>query len=97
MMTPLVAALHRDYPGAQVDAVVSGEGSGALLADFPNFGRAFELPRYGWRHPWSWLRLTREIRRERYDLTLDPAVEKGAGRSPLMHCTTKQRVRVEGI
>jgi hypothetical protein len=96
MLAPLLAALHRDFPGAQVDAVVSGQGSGAMFADFPNFGRAFELPRSAWRHPLTWLKVMREVRQERYDLVLDHSLDEDAGKRAPIRCTTTRRVDIKG-
>ncbi|MEZ5462614.1 glycosyltransferase family 9 protein [Dokdonella sp.] len=96
MLTPVLAALHRDYPGAQVDAIVSGQGSAAVFADFPNFNSAFELPRSAWLHPWSWFRVVRSIRRQRYDLAID-SVPDCAGRRPiLLRCSSSRRVCIGG-
>jgi ADP-heptose:LPS heptosyltransferase len=94
MLSPLLAALHRDYPGAQVDALVTGEGAATIFAQFPNFGTAFVLPRSCWLRPWSWIRVMRAFRRERYDLAIDQALDDRVDKRGLPACRTSRRVSI---
>jgi heptosyltransferase III len=92
LLTPLIAELQARYPGAQVDLVVGGEQGRSLFNRFPNVGTVFNLPRHAFRHPFRTLSVLRKIRRERYDLAIDPDLSSQSGRYLLGRCRSTWRL-----
>jgi len=69
LATPLIAALKRQFPQAEVD-FLAADGVACLLDGFP-LRRVFTIARRcAWR-PWELLPLLRDLRRARYDLVVD--------------------------
>ena len=97
LLTPLLAELQHSYPGAQVDLVVGGQRSNALFQSFPNVGSVFRLPRHAFRQPLKFLRVLLAVRRERYDLAIDPDVRSRSSRLLLGRCRTTYRIGFSGI
>ncbi|HET9032908.1 MAG TPA: glycosyltransferase family 9 protein [Dokdonella sp.] len=80
MLTPLVAELQTQFPGAQVDLLVGGDQSRYLFEHFPNVGTVYSLPRHAFRHPWRTIKILSSVRRQRYDLAIDPDISSHSSR-----------------
>ncbi len=92
LLTPLIAELQVRFPGAQVDLIVGGEQGEPLFARFPNVGMVYSLPRHAFRHPFRTLGVLRRIRRERYDLAIDPDLSSQSSRYLLGRCRSTWRL-----
>ena len=96
LLTPLLAELQRCYPGAQVDLVVGGARADALFRAFPNVGNVFRLPRHAFRQPLKFLQVQRAVRRERYDLAIDPDIGSLSSRVMVSRCRSTWRIGFSG-
>jgi len=81
LMTPLIAELERLYKGAEIDIVAEGPLAGDVFATFFSVRNVYGLPRRGFKHPASFLALIARIRKNRYDLVIDPCVGSGFSRT----------------
>lgn len=95
-LTPLLLELAREYAGAQVDLVVTGEHDKKLFSDFPNVGTVYVLPRHALRQPWKFLRAVHRLRQQHYDLAIDPDVSSRCSRMLVNHCWTTYRIGFSG-
>jgi heptosyltransferase III len=96
LLTPLIAELQTRYPGAQVDLVVGGDQGPPLFSRFPNVGTVYRLPRHAFRHPFRTLGVLRKLRRERYDLAIDPDQSSQSSRYLLGRCRSTWRLGFSG-
>jgi len=69
LTTPAINIFRREFPGAELDVLVSSMGE-MILRNFP-VGRVHVLTRRFFWRPWRLWRLLREVRRRRYDLAVD--------------------------
>ena len=81
LMTPLIAELERLYKGAEIDIVAEGPLAADVFATFFSVKNVYCLPRRGFKHPVSFLALIARIRKNRYDLVIDPCVGSGFSRT----------------
>ena len=72
LLTPLIRELHATYPGAEIDIVTRSPVANAIFGNFPSIGAIHQLPAWGFRHPWRIAHVLRRVRRQRYDLVIDP-------------------------
>ena len=96
LLTPLVAELQTRHPGAQVDLVVGGDQGKALFSAFPNVGTVYALPRHAFRHPLHVIGILRTLRRERYDLAIDPDALSQSSRLLVRCCKSRHRIGFYG-
>ncbi len=96
LLTPLLAELQRSFPGTQVDLLVGGEQASSLFKAFPNVGNVFRLPRHALREPLRFIRVMRALRRERYDLAIDPDVQSLSSRLVVNRCRASYRIGFTG-
>ncbi|GIW40889.1 MAG: ADP-heptose--LPS heptosyltransferase [Candidatus Binatia bacterium] len=69
LATPLIPALRERFPGAELDCLC-GDTAAPLLEGL-GVDRIFVLSRRAVLRPWEFVRLFRELRRRRYDVTVD--------------------------
>lgn len=81
LMTPLIAELEQLYKGAEIDVVAEGPLAADVFAGFFSVRNVYCLPRRGFKHPVSFLSLIARIRKNRYDLIVDPCVGSGFSRT----------------
>lgn len=81
LMTPLIAELERLYKGAEIDIVAEGPLAADVFATFFSVRNVYCLPRRGFKRPASFLALIARIRKNRYDLVIDPCVGSGFSRT----------------
>ena len=72
LLTPLVCELQALFPRATVDIVLAGDHGAELFRGFPNVRRIYSLSRRMVRHPFATSHIALQIRREHYDLAIDP-------------------------
>ena len=73
MMTPLIREIEATYPGAEIELVTRSQVGKDVFGSFPSVARIHQLPGWGLSHPWQILGMLRRIRRNRYDLVIDPS------------------------
>lgn len=80
LLTPLIAELGETFPGAEVEILCSCPAGDALFGTLPNVRRVRLLPRHLVTHLPATLGVLRSMRRERYDLVIDPDPRSHSGR-----------------
>ncbi|MEG3191159.1 glycosyltransferase family 9 protein [Lysobacter sp. D1-1-M9] len=80
LLTPLIQELQAVYPGARIDIVTRSPVAEAIYGRYFNVGCIFKLPGHGFGRPWRYLREWRRLRREHYDLVVDPDPQSQTGR-----------------
>ena len=91
-LTPLLTALADALPDASVDLVILYPEAAELLRGLPGLRRVMVLPHKGWWRLNRSLATLREIRRERYDLAIDPAPDSTGGRFAMLFCRARFRL-----
>lgn len=81
LLTPLIAELERHFKGAEIDVISEGTIAEEVLASFFSVRNVYCLPRRGFKHPVSFLRLLNRVRRTHYDLIIDPCLGSGFSRT----------------
>ena len=74
LMTPLIAELEQRYKGAEIDIVAEGPAACDVFATYFSVRNIYCLPPRGFKRPLAFLALIARIRRNRYDLIIDPCV-----------------------
>lgn len=92
LISPLLRELETLYPGAEIDLVVTGNTAQALYGSLFHVGHIFSLPRRVARHPWAAAKQLRELRRNTYDLAIDPCGTSHSGQLLLGWCRARYRV-----
>lgn len=81
LLTPLIAELEQRYKGAEIDIISEGDIAKEVFATFFSVKNVFCLPKRGFKHPVSFLRLLFRVRRTSYDLIVDPCIGSGFSRA----------------
>jgi ADP-heptose:LPS heptosyltransferase len=81
LMTPLIAELERQYKGAEIDVVAEGPLAADVFATYFSVRHVYCLARRGFKHPVSFLSTIFRIRRNYYDLIIDPCIGSGFSRT----------------
>ena len=79
-LTPLLQELSEIYPGAEIDVINGSAVAGEIYGKFFSVRRIFQLPARAVRHPLRTVRVIRAMRRNHYDLVIDPDPESQSGR-----------------
>ena len=95
-VTPLVDALARRYPQAQIDLLTRGEANGQLLCGHRRIARVFVTPPSVVRQPLTTLRLIRDLRARRHDLVIDPSVNSTSNRMGVLASGARSRLGFAG-
>jgi ADP-heptose:LPS heptosyltransferase len=80
LLTPLIVELARIFPEARVDVVLGGSAGPEIFQNFSNIANVICLPRHMAKHPVQVVRTLIQLRRERYDLAIDPCESSQSGR-----------------
>ncbi len=80
LLTPLMQALEMQFPGARIELVTAGGVAKAVFARYPQLGVLHAFPSKSYRHPGKVLGLLFRLRRQSYDLAIDPTIRSRAGR-----------------
>ncbi|WP_267220698.1 glycosyltransferase family 9 protein [Dyella silvae] len=81
LITPLITELERLYKGAEIDIIAEGDIGKEVFSTFFSVKNIYCLPKRGFKHPWSFLRLLSKVRKTRYDLIVDPCIGSGFSRA----------------
>jgi ADP-heptose:LPS heptosyltransferase len=79
LIGPLLAEIEALYPCAQIDIVGGGNACAQLFAGRFRVRRTYSLLRMVTRHPWATTKLLRQLRRDTYDLAVDPGIDPQSG------------------
>ncbi|SEO66200.1 ADP-heptose:LPS heptosyltransferase [Luteibacter sp. UNC138MFCol5.1] len=80
LMTPLVAALEAQYPGAEIDVLGAGAATAQVFSGYGAIGRVHLIHQRALRHPVGTFKVLRAIRGRSYDLVIDAATGSSSGR-----------------
>ncbi|MDA3919660.1 MAG: hypothetical protein PF501_03085 [Salinisphaera sp.] len=91
-LTPMLRSLAATLPAARIDVVIQDRAQIKLLESLPGIGRVWiqDTTVFGI------LRLLRAVRRERYDLAIDPASNSASNRLALALAGARQRMGFAG-
>ena len=81
LLTPLIAELERAFKGAEIDILSEGTIATEVFSTFFSVKTIHCLPRRGFKHPLAFLGLLSRIRRNRYDLIIDPCLGSNFSRA----------------
>ena len=92
-MTPLLRQLHTLLPQARIDLAVSYPHAATLLAGMPGLGRVILFPHKGGTGmAGRYLGALRALRRQRYDLVIEPTLHSTSGRIVLAMSRSRHRL-----
>jgi len=92
LLTPLMQELEVRFPEARVDLVSAGSVARPIFERYRNVSAEHAFPGKSYRHPGKVLSVLLHLRRERYDLAIDPTVRSRAGRFLLRFVRAKRRL-----
>jgi ADP-heptose:LPS heptosyltransferase len=92
LITPLIAELERLYKGVEIDIVAEGPAAVDVFATFFSVRNIYCLPLRGFKHPVAFLSLLSKIRKNRYDLIIDPCLGSGFSRILTRLCRGQRKL-----
>lgn len=81
LVTPLITELEQIFRGAEIDIVAEGDAAADVFKTFSSVRNIYCLPRRGFKHPFLFLSKIFKIRKNRYDLIIDPCLGSGFSRA----------------
>jgi ADP-heptose:LPS heptosyltransferase len=91
-LTPLIERIHALMPNAAIDLAIGYPRANDLLGDLPGIRRIVTFPYKGVQIVWRYLGALRAVRRERYDLVIDPTPHSTSGRLVLALCRARYKL-----
>ena len=91
-LTPLIERIHALLPNAVIDLAIGYPKANDLLAGVPGIRRIIRFPYKGVHIVWRYLAALRAVRRERYDLVIDPTPHSTSGRTVLALCRARYKL-----
>lgn len=70
--TPLLNALEKQFPNAQIDMMVGAPFTASLIEGMPQINKVYSFPRELLKHPLKVLKLKKELKNNQYDLLIAP-------------------------
>lgn len=92
LISPLIAELEKNYPGAEIDIVTGGRAAESLFSTRFNVRSVVCLPRRVARHLWTTMSLLRQLRLSSYDLAIDACIGSQSGRLLLAWVRARYKV-----
>jgi heptosyltransferase-3 len=92
LLTPLMQELEAQFPDARVDLVTAGGVARAVFARYPQVTAVHAFPGKSYQHPGKVLGLLLHLRRQRFDLAIDPTLRSRAGRFLLRLVHARRRL-----
>jgi ADP-heptose:LPS heptosyltransferase len=71
--TPLLNALHKQFPNAQIDMILGAPFITPLIQGMPSINKVYSFDRKLLKHPLEVLKLRKEINKNNYDLMILPS------------------------
>lgn len=84
LLTPLLAEIERIYPGSEIDIISAGNASLEIFKSFDSVRNVFSLPKKVVRHLPTLVTLLHHLRRQPYDLVIDPCLGSGSSRTLML-------------
>ncbi len=91
-LTPLIQRLHELLPRASLVLATAYPKADDLLGSLPGVRRVIRFPYKGVQLLWRYLAAVRRLRRERFDLVIDPSPNSTSGRIILMLARARYRL-----
>ena len=91
-LTPLIERLHELLPHAVIDVASAYPYARELLEPLPGVRRVIAFPYKGVQLPWRYTAALREMRRERYDVVIDPVPDSTSDRIVLTCARARYRL-----
>ena len=92
LLTPLAQQLEAQFPSAQIDLVTAGGVARTIFARYPQVQTQLAFPAMSYRHPIKVLQVLWQLRRQSYDLAIDPTIRSRAGRFLLGWVRARRRL-----
>ncbi|MBB3228109.1 ADP-heptose:LPS heptosyltransferase [Luteibacter sp. Sphag1AF] len=92
LLTPLIQELEATYPGAEIDILTRRGGASVIYRNYFSVSRIFSLPAHGFGHPIALWRELGAMRRNSYDLVIDPDPQSQTGRLYLLMARAKWKL-----
>lgn len=92
LLTPLLQELERTYPEAEVDILTRSPVAQEIYGHYFNVRRLLRMPAHMVGHPWRTLAVLRELRRNRYDLAIDPDPQSQTSRLLLQRVDARYKL-----
>jgi ADP-heptose:LPS heptosyltransferase len=92
LLTPLIQELETRFPDAQVELVTASREAPSLFRGFPQVSARLIFPVVRVAHPLRVLGTLRELRRQSFDLAIDPIPHSRTGRFLLEHVEARVRL-----
>lgn len=96
LLTPLLREIAETWPGAEVDIVSRSPVAARIYGSHFDVGEVIQLPRKPARHPLATLRALRQLRRQHYDLVIDPDLQSQSGRLLALLARTRHSLGFSG-
>ncbi len=92
LLTPLMQELETQFPDASVELVTAGGVAKAVFARYPQVTALHAFPAKSYQHPGKVLSLLWHLRRQSFDLAIDPTIRSRAGRFLLRLVRARRRI-----
>jgi ADP-heptose:LPS heptosyltransferase len=92
LLTPLMQELEAQFPDARIELVTAGGVARAVFARYPQVTALHAFPGKSYQHPGKVLSLLMHLRRQSYDLAIDPTIRSRAGRFLLRFVRARRRL-----
>jgi len=92
LLTPLIKHIRDQLPHASIDLALAYPRAAELFRDVPGVRRTIVFPYRTSQVFLRYLAAVRSLRRERYDLAIDPTPDSTSGRVALMLCHARYRL-----
>ncbi|MGH8457896.1 MAG: glycosyltransferase family 9 protein [Nevskiales bacterium] len=91
-LTPLLRSLAATLPQAEIDLLVGNASYAGLFQGLPGVRRVWAMPRRGWLWPLRMLALLFRLRRQDYDLVIEPSQNSFSNRLSARLCGARWRL-----
>lgn len=86
MLTPLLRSLSAALPQAEIDLLIGSADFAGLFRGLPGVRKVWVMPSRGWAWPWRMFQMLRQLRAQRYDLSLEPSINSFSNRLSARLC-----------
>jgi len=76
--TPLLNALEKEFPDAEIDVMIGAPFITPLIEKMPQINKVYNFPRGLLKHPLKILKLKKELRNNNYDLLVTPSLNSSS-------------------
>lgn len=76
--TPLLNALEKEFPNAQIDMMIGAPFIAPLIEEMPQISKVYSFPRELLKYPLKVLKLKKELKHNGYDLLVTPSLHSSS-------------------